>query len=467
MKKPKILGIAFLFFGAALQALPLALNEKWFFYQIPSSTWETLDVVDLTPLAKAEKEILSLPGGIFSRETKEGNPALLVNEFNASSNGTMYLRCGVNCSYMQAGLNGKMIFDERTTSAFSAGVGNGSHILPLAVKKGRNVLSVKLFGSTNGSPDGKLRYSFAFAGADEEQYQQELPTRENFAAVGKIDRHIAERIIRNGVDQMTSTDFARFTRPHHFSAADLERCYRHYPVLEFYDRAFDKIMREVPETKIGRGAVVWHLYNMGYIVKTPACCFGIDICHRRAEELAPLLDFILVTHNHNDHYNLALLKAMAKAKKPVISNFYPAKGYQAPPEKITISDVTIDSERCDHNATLKKFVSVYRIQCGRSDDAPVIYHTGDSCDHRQLHPSGRVDIHILHPRVGLSVPEAAKSLYPREIWFSHLLEMGHCKPGIYRPVDWSAAYSDMEMMKKQGIEVSCRCPMWGEKIVLP
>ncbi len=467
MKTKELVIAGLLFCAAALPALPLALNEKWSFCEIPSATWETINVADLSFLAKAKKEMVSLPGGVFSRETKEGKPVLLINEFDAPSGGTMYLRCGVNCSYMQVGLNGKMIFDERTASAFSAGCGNGSHILPLAVKKGRNVLIVKFFGSTQGSPDGKLRYLFAFAGADEAQYRQELPTRENFAAVGKVDRHVAERIIRNGVDRMTATDFAKFNRPHHFSAADLERCYQHYPILEFYDRALEKILREVPETKVDHGAVVWHLYNMGYVVKTPGCCFGIDICHRRAEELAPLLDFILVTHNHNDHYNLALLKAMAKAKKPVISNFYPAKGYQAPPEHLTISDVTIDSERCDHNATLKKFVSAYRIQCGRTDDAPVIYHTGDSCDPRQLHPSGRVDIHILHPRIGLSVPEAAKLLSPREIWFSHLLEMGHCKPGIYRPVDWCAAYLDMEMMKKQGIEVSCRCPMWGEKIVIP
>jgi len=463
-------------FLGLLAALPLwltasGLSGDWAFYEAPFATWDETDVAASTGTpekhGKASRQSVRLADGVFVRETAKGKTSLLVHRFEAPSDGTLFLRCGANCFFIEAALNGKKIWECRTSYPLSYRGEKGSHILKLDVKKGSNLFAVKFFGSSCGFADKKIRFFFACDESTEEEYLAQLPTSENFAAIGKDNnQHLAECIIRNGVDQLTATAFAAFDREAALPAAKLETLYAKYPVLAYYDRAIDKLLYEIPATKVERGIVVWHLYNMGYVVKTPECCFGIDLHHRRAAELAPLLDFILVTHNHSDHYNLALLQAMSHAKKPVVSNFYPSRGYQRPPQKFEIADVTIETGETDHNATLKKFMSTYRITCGRTSDAPVLYHTGDSCDFRQLQMPCKADVWIVHPQVGILVPEAAKHLLPKEIWFSHLLEMGHCKPSIYRPIDWITFYCDQAVIQKQNPEIFCRAPMWGEKIVV-
>ena len=55
----------------------------------------------------------------------------------------------------------------------------------------------------------------------------------------------------------------------------------HHGVLYFYRQAFNKVRREVRSTKVAEGTVVlWNVYNMGYIVKTPTHTFGIDVAYR-------------------------------------------------------------------------------------------------------------------------------------------------------------------------------------------
>ena len=66
-----------------------------------------------------------------------------------------------------------------------------------------------------------------------------------------------------------------------------------------------------------------------------------------------------------------------------------------------------------------------------------------------------------------SVPEAAAQFHPRAIFFSHLLEMGHCKPGPYRPIAFADAYQDIRAMARRQLAVRSFLPLWGERFVLP
>ena len=69
-------------------------------------------------------------------------------------------------------------------------------------------------------------------------------------------------------------------------------------IFQFYQSALDKVLDEVAHTSVDYGSVaLWHLYNMGYVVKTPSHTFGIDIKHRDAAMLAPVLEFLCITHN--------------------------------------------------------------------------------------------------------------------------------------------------------------------------
>ena len=91
--------------------------------------------------------------------------------------------------------------------------------------------------------------------------------------------------------------------------------------LRRLEDAFDKVRREVRGTTVGDIPAVWMLYNMGVVVKTREAVFSIDLHHRRAAELAPLLDFALITHNHDDHWRQDFYQAMDRAGKTVVSNF--------------------------------------------------------------------------------------------------------------------------------------------------
>jgi len=119
------------------------------------------------------------------------------------------------------------------------------------------------------------------------------------------------------------------------------------------------------------------------------------------------LDFLLVTHNHDDHYNMRLLRAMSAHKKKVISNFFAADGYSKYPAFFEMSDtVSITTNETDHNSVLKKFMTTFQMECRTQQGGEVVlFSSGDTCNAAQLCPSKPVDVYIVHPRVGLSVLE--------------------------------------------------------------
>ena len=166
--------------------------------------------------------------------------------------------------------------------------------------------------------------------------------------------------------------------------------------LEKLERGFEKIFREARETKVESTPAVWSVYNMGYIVKTPGALFSIDLVHRRAPELAPFLDFELVTHNHADHFHPGLYQAMDGAGKTVISNFldnYGVRkwkqdgGYTRAAKTFKIKDVEI-----------------------RVGDF-ILYHTGDSgrgTEHKLGTVWGKPDLWLFFPGCGINPGEAVR-----------------------------------------------------------
>ncbi len=247
-------------------------------------------------------------------------------------------------------------------------------------------------------------------------------------------------------------------------SAQLKEVYAAHPLFAFYDCAFQRVLEEVRDEQVPPGEVVlWHVYNMGYVVKTSRHCFGIDVCHRRGEELVPYLEFLLITHNHSDHYTRRLACAMDKAKKTVYSNFFPNYGgYSKEPfREIRYGELTLRTFESDHNKFLPKFVMPFEIVCGPDADDCVIFSGGDTCDARQLHPvSARVDFFLVHPRVGLKVEEALQTVRPQVTLISHLLELSH-------PRDrwrWTPADGIEEAEKVRRAGGTAWIPLWGERI---
>ena len=245
---------------------------------------------------------------------------------------------------------------------------------------------------------------------------------------------------------------------------EVARAVEAQPILYFYEAAFDKVKREVETAPVASGtAVLWHVYNMGYVVKTHDACFALDLHHRRSEELIPRLDFLVVTHDHTDHKTARLLESFAKTGRPVISNFYPHTGFSATPRTLKLGSVILHTCITDHNRKLVDFVQPCEIELPGKDRKIVIFTGGDTFDPMQFQMHNpEVDVFIVHPRVGLVVTEAQKIVNPRLTLISHLLEMHH----YHDQWRWGFDVGFDELAKSRAAGRAAAIPLWGDRIVL-
>ncbi len=440
------------FFGNAQEKLPVMLNKTWKLH------------LDSEP----EEKSIQFSGDVYEIQAGKGplrRKAVFRNEFESPKAGIMQIGCGADY-FMLLQINGKTVLDTLDSGNRKSPISKMNHRIDLPVRKGKNQLKITVLSGSAG-------WSLALGAVPWIDLAKTAPSTGNFrrleafALPGTPERTAQEETIQNGVNLMRSNVFFSFDLKPELSEKKKETFFRKHPVLEFYDRALDRVLREVQKENVPEGEVVlWHLYNMGYVVKTHESCFGIDLHHRRAHLLEPFLDFLLITHNHSDHQNPGLQKAIAKNGKKIISNFFPCSGYSRPPETFVFKDITVSTEETDHNSMLKKFMTAFTIRCGRSGNAPVLYHTGDSCNHEQLNPGRRVDVWMVHPRVGLQVIEGVRRFKPKQVFISHLLEMGHCPPSPWNPIPFDDAHEDEEKIREDGIDCEIRIPFWGEKIML-
>lgn len=241
------------------------------------------------------------------------------------------------------------------------------------------------------------------------------------------------------------------------------------PILYCYRNAFDSVIYQIKNTKVEKGTVViWLLYNMGIVVKTPSGCFGIDINHRWAEELESYLDFLCVTHNHEDHKSIELMEAMNSHGKPVLSNFFKAsdKYYSTTSESYNIGKFSIHTDITDHNTKLLNFISVFRIDCGDDTGNFSILHCGDSNFNPMqfIHVQGPVNLAIL--RFGAKeenniLGTGNGQVKPDYAVLSHLIELRHRVNESPHRVSIITALDHLS-------QINCEqtiLPFWGEKLI--
>lgn len=281
------------------------------------------------------------------------------------------------------------------------------------------------------------------------------------------ERKIMLDSIQKYADICSSTNFDAYLSADSTVAHTLET---YDDLFICYKKSFDKVLSEVKDTKVENGTVaIWLLYNMGYIVKTPSGCFGIDICHRDAEQFAPYLDFLCITHNHQDHYSQPLINAMLTLGKPVVSNYIaPTSGYQYMTTKsaddFTIGKFQIHTCLTDHNNDkLKLFDTTFQIDCGDDTGNFVIMHVGDS-NYNASQYTVTKDVDVFIPRYA---PNALTEnnvigtiVKPKYVLLSHILEMTHTDTEASR---WSFA-----LALERAARLNCDktyVPFWGEKMI--
>ena len=231
------------------------------------------------------------------------------------------------------------------------------------------------------------------------------------------------------------------------------------------EQGFEKILGEIDAADVSAHPAVWLVYNMGVIVKTRESLFSIDLVHRRAEELAPKLDFALITHNHDDHWRTGFYSRLDRAGKTVISNFldnYGVKnwrkdgGFTRAEKTFRIRDVEIRTSLVDHNEYLIDFTTAFEIKVGDW----ILYHTGDCGVASKLRTTwGRPDLWVFFPGCGVSVADAERNVRPKLMAMGHLWELGHRGGRLKTPMVRAAR----EKVLAAGGTVTV--PLWGERIV--
>ena len=274
------------------------------------------------------------------------------------------------------------------------------------------------------------------------------------------ERRAAMNEMQKYADSFTHTLFNEYLGT--TAGTEKEQALEGWGLMQFYNMALEKLLQEIPATKVKKGQVVmWQLYNMGYVVKTDKQCFGIDLYHKHAEKLAPMIDFMLITHNHGDHYSKVLVEKLERDGKAVYSNFRDNGHKVKTGDDFTVGNISIKVTTVDHNATLKNFVNTYEVNCydAKGKDY-VIFFTGDAHNYEQLNPTGKVNLFVPHLAVGLNMAKAVEKIAPTEVLMSHILELGHS----ITKWRWSYEYgiAECEKLERRGVYL----PVWGEMIRL-
>jgi len=234
--------------------------------------------------------------------------------------------------------------------------------------------------------------------------------------------------------------------------------------LEHLERTFESVCREVRATTVTDVPAVWSVYNMGYVVKTRASLFSIDLVHRRDCEFAPYLDFALITHNHDDHYRNGFYAAMNRAGKTVVSNFldnYGVKdwaksgGFTRAEKTFRLKDVEVRTSLVDHNSYLVDFTTAFEIRVGNW----LLYHSGDCGVASKLRTTwGRPDLWTFFPGCGVDVADAVTRIGAKRTAFGHLWELGHRRGRLTSPLIAAAR------RQAEGVGQKVEVPMWGDRI---
>ena len=238
------------------------------------------------------------------------------------------------------------------------------------------------------------------------------------------------------------------------------------PILYYYRDAFDTVLDDLQNTEQPKDSVtIWFLYNMGVIVRTPSGCYGIDVNHRWADQLEPYLDFICVSHNHNDHTSSTLMTTMRNKGKPIISNFYTSDDRYCSTNSATyqIGNFSIRTDVTDHDINLLNFVTVFRVE----SDGFSILHCGDSnfVPNQYVNTRGKVNLLIFFNTESVIGNQIISPdiISPDYVALSHFIELRHKIYVSPRRYPLTSGLNAIPIINCENTIL----PMWGEKLSWP
>ena len=241
-------------------------------------------------------------------------------------------------------------------------------------------------------------------------------------------------------------------------------------IMSCYRYAYDVVLSEIKTTKVEEGsAVIWMLYNMGFIIKTPSVCLGVDINHYYAEQFAPYLDLLLVSHADSDHRDDDLMTAMCDMGKPVLSNFWQKSStyMSTTPREYSVNGLKIYTSITDHDAEKRNYTTCHFVEFGENAGNFTFMHVGDSnfqtAQYKEM--TGRTP-NLLVLRYGAAAEKnilgtGSGQVQPDYIFLSHLIELRHYvekSPG-------RASILNAWKNNQNNLSGKAHLPFWGERFI--
>ncbi len=256
-------------------------------------------------------------------------------------------------------------------------------------------------------------------------------------------------------------------------------------------------VNEIADAELRRDEVrLWQMYNHGVIIKSDEVVMGMDVVPlpRRfgweantelTHKLAGILDLLMITHRHDDHYDRELAGACLRLGKPVFMPASLAADWGFDPNlhavgndwEIEIDDLRIRAQPSLHvwRKTMDEVPLIaYEVRC---QEGYTFIFSGDADYTRSLEKPDDAEVDLLfipwrnpnekyeqgHPKCKGTTLDAVnialRRVKPRNVIHEHYAELKHVYDGF--PASYDIA---LELQSKMA--VPSELLFWGESLTL-
>jgi L-ascorbate metabolism protein UlaG (beta-lactamase superfamily) len=241
-------------------------------------------------------------------------------------------------------------------------------------------------------------------------------------------------------------------------------------VQNFYNAMMQKVQAELADT-VKEGAVVWMMYNHGFIVKTRDIVFAFDVIRgysgwnqRLSADIIKRIDVLFLTHAHGDHNDGDVASQVMANGGTVITpteNANLGNFAMAPEDTVTVRGLRIKAYFGLHSVPVR----MYEVTC---PNGTKFFHTGDDQTSKNLPAVDNIDVLLLDAWINDSGSSFAvdgmissiQRLRPKIMVPGHIHELGHAGPTHGAVYGWAQAVADASTC------ADVRVMAWGERLVV-
>ena len=238
-------------------------------------------------------------------------------------------------------------------------------------------------------------------------------------------------------------------------------------VADFYTFMMEKVETELHDT-CSVSAIIWMMYNHGFIIKTPEVVFAFDLVNGYHEwstnlpaELIAQIQVLFISHQHIDHYDSLLANTVMANNGYVV---YPSEDSSAmgnvplsTGDSLTLLELQIKAHDGDHNVPVRMY------EVTTPHDFKLL-HTGDSWTSISMPEIDNLDVLLLNAWIiedGTTNPVTGMRncidvLNPTVMIPGHIQELGHNHPWRF-PYEWVFEVDDIPLT------TAVQVMAWGER----